>query len=105
MRQGLVIPEVRFSEQTKKVKNFLSNSCPFTQDKMFRFLPIRTDNHLSSMKRRRQLPPLVALGVFRARYLLIELELSRPLWRRLDLLESLTLGTGQSGTSIYSIDQ
>ena len=72
---------------------------------MLSFLPIRSDDHFSSMKRRRQLPPLLALGVFRARYLLIELELSSPLGRPLDLLESVTLGTDQSEKSIIIIDQ
>ena len=72
---------------------------------MLSFLPIRSDDHFSSMKRRRQLPPLLAIRVFGAWYLLIELEFSSPLWRPLDLLESVTLGTDQSGTSIIIIDQ
>ena len=57
---------------------------------MLSFLPIFSDDHFSSMKRRGKLPPLLALGVIRARYLLIELELSRPLGWFLDLFEGVT---------------
>ena len=42
-----------------------------------------------------QFPPLLTLRVVRAGYLLIELDLSGPLGRGLDLLEGVALGTDQ----------